>query len=236
VSIPLDDVVAINYGTNWKDKINFIEIRPQFQQQSLAILSAEIKAKSQIYDSKAYQREGFKPLFQTIHYFPYDETVKVDPIRAMDWKFLMREWYFNTHLMLNGSVTIIGQDEYISVGDNILIPADALGSAPINAQHEIMKKLPFIDFYLCAHVESVSHNFITDSTTGARSFTTTINFVRGVLTNEDGQIFTSLTMPLHTDTALDKYVDDSISSNSYNNNNVASTISNDDPSNLFTNF
>lgn len=229
IKIDLSDVVSINYGTNWRDKVNFIELRPTFQQQALTVMAAEIKAKAQIYDAEAYQREGFRPMFQNIHYFPYNSSGTIDPIEAMNWKFLMKEWYFNTHLMFNGSVTIIGQDDYIGVGDNIMIPVEVLGDSAINQVHSLRRIMPFAKIYFLAHVESVSHNFMVDQSSGARSFTTTINFVRGIISDGDGQIIWSTYMPLHTDTALDKDAD---KLSSTDNNNVIVTPSDDDPNAL----
>jgi hypothetical protein len=53
-------VKEINAGTNWKDKYNFVEIKPQFQDER--IMEAAIKTYTQAFDTTAFQREGFRPL------------------------------------------------------------------------------------------------------------------------------------------------------------------------------
>ena len=181
VEIPLEDVVKINGGTNWRDKVNFIEIRPSQQliQNNFDTLT---KVGAQAIDRPAYEREGFKPLIQNVYYMPYNGNDPA-PVAALQWKFLLREWYFNTHLMLNGSVTIIGQDQYIQVGDNIQIPAEVFGPASFNSLQPQQKA------YFTAHVEAVAHTFNVEPNGGARSFATTIQFVRGVFTHKNGQIF-----------------------------------------------
>lgn len=182
IKIDLEDVVSINAGTNWRDKFNFIEIRPQ-PQLNQTNFDTQVKLESQVVDRTAYEREGFKPLMQTAYYMPYDGDEPA-PLLAVKWKYLMKEWYFNTHLMLNGSMTIIGQNQYIQVGDNVMIDANVLGPVSFNSLQEGQKA------YLLAHVESISHNFQI-SQEGARSFSTTIQFVRGVITQENGTIFGS---------------------------------------------
>lgn len=181
VVIPLEDVIDINAGTNWRDKFNFIEIRPQ-PQLNVLNFDSTVKLDSQIVDRKAYEREGFKPLIQTAYYMPFSGGEPA-PLAALQWKYLMKEWYFNTHLMLNGSVNIVGQNTYIQVGDNIMIDASVLG--PNN-----MNSLQDGPGFLLAHVEAINHTF-TDVGNGTRSFVTNIQFVRGVITREDGTIFGS---------------------------------------------
>lgn len=180
--IPLEDVIDINAGTNWRDKVNFIEIRPQPQLQQLNF-DVQVKVDSQVIDRKAYEREGFKPMIQSAFYMPY-QGGEPAPLEAVKWKHLLREWFFNTHLMLNGSMTIIGQNKYIQVGDNVMVDASVFGPSSFNAKQSGQAT------YMLAHVESISHNFTVDQN-GARNFITTIQFVRGVITGENGEILGS---------------------------------------------
>ena len=181
IKIPIEDVVNINAGTNWRDKVNFVEIQPS-QQLFAGNQNVYVKLQSQAIDRPAYERDGFKPLMQSVYYMP-DNGSNFDPIAATQWKYLLREWFFNTHLMLNGSITIIGQNKYIQVGDNIQIDASVLGPNSFNSLQEGNAA------YLTAHVESIQHKFSVEPNTGARSFATSIQFVRGVLTKQDGTIF-----------------------------------------------
>ena len=178
--LPLEDVVNVSVGTNWRDKVNFIEIRPQPQLNTTNFENA-VKLDCQIIDRPAYERDGFKPMIQSVFYMPFNGGQPA-PLRCLNWKYLMKEWYFNTHLMLNGSATIIGQNRYIQVGDNIQIDSAVLGSGDYNASQGNKQT------YLLAHVESISHTFTVNPESGARSFSTTIQFVRGVFTDKERNI------------------------------------------------
>ena len=184
-------VISINAGTNWRDKFNFIEIKPQFQE--FAVLKVWHKQKSQAYDEISFEREGFRPIIFDTKQFPVKKGATISHQHVSDgidfsqlekWVLLMREWYFGTHRMLNGTITIVGSSEYIGVGNNIRFPADLLNPTPnINKASRDKNKNPLI----LAHVESVSHSF-TVQPDGAREYITTINFVRGIVVNESNEI------------------------------------------------
>ena len=85
--------------------------------------------------------------------------------------------------MMNGSMSLIGQSEYIAVGDNLMIDADAMFPGKnINEDHIANKG----DTYFLAHIESVSHTCQVNEN-GTRSFMTEIQFVRGIITDIDGE-------------------------------------------------
>ena len=106
----------------------------------------------------------------------------LDPFRILEYKIMNREWFFNLHRTLNGSLTLIGQDDYIAVGDNLIIDADAIFPGQNTNEDHIANKGRA--FFL-AHIESVSHNASVNEV-GARTFTTEIQFVRGVITDKNG--------------------------------------------------
>jgi hypothetical protein len=195
--IPLEDIIFIDAGTNWRDRINFIEILfdDSVIKKSASLLPASIKAASQIKDKNASTREGLKPLLVTTKFFPppdkianfsKDKSEPFAPLAVTCWKHLLKSWYFNTHNMLNGSITLIGQNNFIGVGENLLIPVEALNLNPnffIGMTQQLQKK----QIFLLVHIESLSHTFaISDS--GARSFTTSIQFVRGIFTDQNGEL------------------------------------------------
>ena len=188
--IPLEEVIDIEAGTNWRDKFNFIEIKPSWQIYDT--LSAWVKTVAQTADINAFRREGFRPLIMSTKQFPTNGAKKdaktpnslwININLLAGWKHLLREWYFDNHRLLNGTINIIGQNSYIQVGDNIKISQEILGqtknmnSATGNAT----------DGYLLAHVENVSHNFRVD-VNGARTWVTTINFVRGIMVSNNGKL------------------------------------------------
>lgn len=187
--IALEDVLTLSAGTNIDNRINFVEILPNVAE--LKVLEVQTKVNSQVFDTSSISRDGFRPKFEKPKYIPYQEG-KIVINQLTDWKNLIKEWHFNTHLMLNGSVTIIGQDPYIGVGENIMIPAQVLGEANMN-DDLINKGLidpatgkPNTPVFLTAHIENIAHNFSINSSNGARTFITTIDFVRGIITDEDG--------------------------------------------------
>lgn len=180
------EVISLNAGTNWRDKFNFIEIKPQFQE--FTVVANWYKQKSQVFDPEAFKREGFRPLIFDTKQFPsgddksgLPEDVGIDWSKLQVWCELLREWYFGTHRMFNGTLVLHGSTEYIGVGDNIRFDAGLLNPNPnINYATKKANKNEFI----LAHVEGVSHSF-TVGQDGARSYRTTISFVRGIVVNQN---------------------------------------------------
>lgn len=181
-----DEVISVNAGTNWRDKFNFIEIKPQFQE--FTVVANWYKQKSQMFDPVSFNREGFRPLIFDTKQFPSGSSkgglpndVGVDWSQLEVWAGLLREWYFGTHRMLNGTIVIHGSTEYIGVGNNIRFDAGLINPTPnIN----LATRQKGVNQYILAHVESVSHSF-TVNAEGARSYRTSINFVRGIIVNKN---------------------------------------------------
>ena len=180
-------VMNINVGTNWRDKYNFVEIRPLFQ--DFNILAGWTGQKSQGSDPVAFNREGFRPYIVGTKQFPVSPSSSTAQYTAdllTSWVQLLKEWYFDTHRLLNGTLTMKGTTEYIGVGNNILFEAGLINptmnlnsGANQNTQTN----------YILAHVENVEHSF-TVSDDGARTYTTVIQFVRGILVNNSNGNFT----------------------------------------------
>lgn len=227
IEIPLEDVISINAGTNWRDKVNFVEIRlgPNLAEENY---EAQIKLDSQTTDRRAYERDGFKPMIPVANYLPYkaNQPGILAAKEALQWKNLLREWHFNTHLMLNGAVSFIGQNKYIQVGDNIMIDMSVLGASSVNAF-----QVNSAGAYLLAHVESVSHQFSVEPNGGSRSFITTIQFVRGIVADKNGKMLGLSgaagfgSDPI--DAALDRNASDLAQSSEKNTNVVGSSTSMD---------
>ena len=221
IYIPLNEVISFNGGTNWADRINFIEVKindPQFAEN----VGALIRLHAQFYDEDSITREGLKSFIARNRFMPgtvvqsIADTIKdkkekkeaeetstgyitqpkninrdnngkknappKDVTRITQWKYLLKEWYFDTHRMLNGSISFFGQDKYIQVGDNIIVDAKVTGFAQNTNLDQINNR---DNAYLLMHVENVSHSF-TVNEAGARHFTTTVSFVRGIIVGRDG--------------------------------------------------
>lgn len=222
INIPLSEITEFNAGNNWRDKMNFVETLPSDDSQ-YASYAVDAKIDSQAFDELSFNRDGFKPLLARFNAYPAEGSslggggLDINPKQLTKFKFLLKEWYFNTHNMLNGSMTFVGQDDYIQVGQNIIIDAQILGES-FNFNKAIKSKagsgsissaigsvsnaigaltsvasgskgpvLPANKAYLLVHVESVANSFSVDGA-GARSFTTTVTFTRGVITDNNGLI------------------------------------------------
>lgn len=183
ITINSNDVILSSYGTNWRDRVNFIEVNIARSLFSEAY-NADIKGGSQFQDEKSISRDGLLSMMGSTHYVPL-KNKRLSPEAVITYKYLLKEWHFNTHKMLNGTLNLIGQDQYIQVGDNILVESKVLNMNNFNnnaKQKNIKTKT-----YLLAHVESISHQTIVDAN-GGRVFTTSINFVRGIITDGVGNI------------------------------------------------
>lgn len=183
-----EDIILVNVGTNWRDRYNFIEINISAQMspgsKENKVMSAEMKRKNQMFDKAAIGRDGFKPLIVNAKYIPKtSDKTKLDPFRVQAWKAINKEWYFNIHRMLNGSITVSGQSNYIPVGDNIKISADVIFPG-MNANEDHVNSGKGKAYFL-AHIESISHS-ASVSASGARSFTSQIQFVRGIIVDVNG--------------------------------------------------
>ncbi len=184
----LDDEAVINVsaGTNWHDKYNFAEIRPNTGESSFFnVLTTPKNQVSQGSDrgSDVWDREGFRPIIFSIKQLPYDQdsiTAAPDLDAINRWVNLIQEWYFDSHRLLNGQVVMHGSSEYIPVGDNIMFDAGLIGVTHNYNSGAVDKT----KVYVLAHVESVQNNFTVNSD-GTRSFQTIIQFVRGIIVDEN---------------------------------------------------
>jgi hypothetical protein len=216
-----DTVISINAGSNWRDKYNFIEIKPEFQ--DFNIIANWYKQKSQVYDPVAFEREGFRPLILETKQFPSagakpgaDDTVAVDWNQLEVWAKTMREWYFNTHRMLNGTLVMQGTTNYIGVGDNIKFDVGLINPTPNINKSTVDKKK---NQSVLAHVESISHSFAING--DARTYITTIQFVRGIIVEGDNVISGRGT--------LDKFASSILDNDDRNTVNTISTSTDSDP-------
>ena len=178
-----DQVMSIQAGTNWRDKINFLEVLPQVGHLAPGLDGITPMTKSNqsnAADYVSFGRDGFRPMLFSTPFFPYVGG-KPAPLDGMyEWAPVLKKWYFNTHKMLNGVVIISNQEDYIGVGENIALEG-SLFAASFHIAGDTTKGK---DIKVLAHVESVTNAFSV-SDYGARNFTTSVSFVRGVFTDKD---------------------------------------------------
>lgn len=195
------DIITIDLGTNGRDIVNFIElsvsVSTSITDKYQAPLDSLIKGNNttfQLSDQISIARDGLRPLKLTTSFFPPNVlTNNVDYTRAKQWLPVLRNWYFNTHMMFNGTVSIIGMNEYIPVGSNIRIQYRPLfNGVRINSSS---------DTFITAHVESVSHRFLVERD-GTNKFLTTITFSRGISTTLDEKDNSSFGIDMAMDQGL----------------------------------
>jgi hypothetical protein len=180
IKIDRDDVILTSYGTNWRDRVNFIDILPAISMHRKNVSHIQALA-GQFIDEDSIGRDGLLSLHAAPTYLPTLEDGTIDMIGLPSYKYILKEWFFNTHKMLNGTLQLIGQDKYIQVGDNIKVDADVINETPnINSEQYRTRK----NTYMLAHVESISHE-IRVGNDGTRTFLTNIDFVRGIIVDEN---------------------------------------------------
>lgn len=200
IQIDSDDVIACNYGTNWRDRLNFIEVniaRSLFQEA----FSSDIKLESQIRDEDSIGRDGLQSWIASTQYIPINSQKDLEPLAVFAYKNLLKEWYFNTHKMFNGTLTLIGQDQYIQVGDNVMVDSKVINME--NSNNNAKQKAERDRTFMLAHVESIQHQTVVDQN-GGRVFTTTIDFVRGIITDVNGNLIVTDDIPGAVDQDAEK--------------------------------
>lgn len=221
--IPIDRVISFDAGTNWRDKFNFIEVRPVTSVRDQYTTNA-VRQNTQLWDEPAFTREGFRPYIALLkNTFPQDANGLQDPLNLYKFKYLLRDWYFNTHRYLNGSVTFVGLNEHIKVGQNIMVDVRVFGDTK-NITSEVLSGA---NTQFLAHVESISHSF-TVNDNGLREFFTTVSFVRGIFVNraKNKIIDFGASIP---NSGLDKLSSETTIRQKRNTNNTVSTSNRVDP-------
>jgi len=231
--IDIDDVVAINAGTNWQNKVNFIEIMPAGTLGEIdGIQMAPTKLNAQISDLHAIQREGIRPMILSSSCYGPVPAIgdKGSIITSMtNWKYLLKDWYFNTHNTLDGTLSIVGQNDYIQIGANVRVPIEVIdqGGMAFSSPQQIKRVLTGRSFLL-AHIEAVSHE-ISVKSGGSVTFATHINFVRGIIVDENNIPMKDVAAILTTDATMEDNLETSTFTEKFSNVNVISKNTKNSP-------
>lgn len=188
--VAAEDVISIEAGTNWRDAVNFIEVLaavswiavPSKAGDAGQTLLTQNKDEAAVYDHSGAMiaRDGLRPMRLNSRICPPDANFAPQPEGMKEWLPVLKNWYFDTHKMLNGTMAMMGQGTYVGVGNNVLFDSKLLG-----ATNYLPHQDTSLNISVLAHIESVSHRF-TYSPMAGRSFVTSVSFVRGVVTNEAG--------------------------------------------------
>lgn len=175
-----DKVEAMNLGRDDAARFNFVQIFGRSQSNSPnASIAFQTKAGNYEFDKEDIRRSGLRPFVATI---PYDyqeatsQTVTVTPY----WATLVSDWLLGGHLKISGTVSMVGIEKPVSVGDNF-----QLGD-------------------IVYHIESISHSGI-QGMDGSKTFKSSLQLSSGVLDDDSKEYVPYAEMEY---TAADSYRDD----------------------------
>lgn len=162
-TIPAEKIIQYDIGYSEYERVNFTELNAydmNVQQKSIGNIQTNQKP---TWADGSINRLGLRP--KVVNGVDYGFAA-VDLIGAANsWRSLLRDWFFNNHIYVNGTVECIGLSEHIAIGENIVLEKE-----------EIL-----------AHIESYTHSFTVDSESGLKIFRTSIDFTRGISTKSTSQ-------------------------------------------------
>lgn len=108
----------MDLGCDESARMNFVQVftrtLPDTFQQDMA---QQISQKNFFFDEGDIQRNGLRPYVVTANFnFPTDKEKK---LKARDWAQIVSDWVIDGHLKESGSITTVGIQDPISVGDNL---------------------------------------------------------------------------------------------------------------------
>lgn len=155
-------IVNYNLGTTDAERFNFFQVftnsiadNDQQRAMQVQIVSGNVRI-----DQADIIRSGPR-----IHMSTSDTEASiqndgsVQPSAINEWAELIADWFVNGHLKMNGSLTVAGIQEPISVGDNLEFDGKVL------------------------HIEGIVHQYQVDPVKGGKSFTTTLMLSHGYYVN-----------------------------------------------------
>lgn len=157
-TIPANKVIQYDIGYSEYERVNFTELNAfdiNVQQKSFGSIQTDNKP---TWSDGSITRFGLRPKVVYGADYGFSATDKLNT--ANSWRSLLKDWFFNNHRYVNGTVECIGLSEHIAIGENIVLDKEQL----------------------LAHIESYTHNFTVDQETGVKIFRTSIEFTRGIST------------------------------------------------------
>ncbi len=164
--IPAHKIIHYDVGFSEYDRVNFTELNAfdiNVQQKSFGSIQTSNKP---TWEDGAIKRFGLRP--KVVYGADYGFSATDNINTANQWKTLIRDWFFNNHKYVNGTVECIGLDEHIAVGENFVLEKENL----------------------LAHIESYTHTFTVDHDTGSKIFRTSIEFTKGLSDKSNSLVFT----------------------------------------------
>lgn len=161
---PERQIASYNLGTTNAVRCNFLQVYGQMYNRGnnpQAAMEAQIVGGNYAIDTlDAYRNGGRNFILTSNHDVQLSNGTALSSIK--DWKDLLADWYINLHLKANGSITLSGISEPISVGDNLEYEG------------------------IVYHIESIVHQYsIEDGPKPIKTFTTTLALSHGVTVSGD---------------------------------------------------
>lgn len=149
-----DLALTFRFYKNEQLRFNFVQVYtrglPENADEGMA---QQIALKNFVQDTEDIQRHGLKPYIQSSNFdFPLHG---VEKIRAKEWANIVADWVMNGQLKESGTISCMGIQENIAVGDNIEFDN------------------------VVYHIESINHTFQVMNN-GNKAFRTTMNLSYGV--------------------------------------------------------
>lgn len=166
--IPAHKVIQYDVGFSEYERVNFTELNAfdiNVQQKSFGSIQTDSKP---TWEDGAIKRFGLRPKVVYGADYGFSATDKLNT--ANKWRGLIRDWFFNNHRYVNGTVECIGLDEHIAIGENLVLEKENL----------------------LAHIESYTHTFTVDNESGSKIFRTSIEFTKGLSAKSNSLMFTTV--------------------------------------------
>lgn len=166
--IPAHKVIQYDVGFSEYERVNFTELNAfdiNVQQKSFGSIQTDNKP---TWEDGAIKRFGLRPKVVYGADYGFSATDKLNT--ANRWRGLIRDWFFNNHRYVNGTVECIGLDEHIAIGENLVLEKENL----------------------LAHIESYTHTFTVDNESGSKIFRTSIEFTKGLSAKSNSLMFTTV--------------------------------------------
>jgi hypothetical protein len=164
--------VSFNFGKNEALRFNFVQVYTRGLAATQALdFTNQIFNQNFVEDADDIQRHGMKPYTVSSNFdFPIGGEKR---IRAKEWSIIVADWVMNGQLKESGTITCIGIEEPIAVGDNLLFDG------------------------VVYHIEAVVHNFQI-APDGRKVFRTNLSLSYGIDVRSDKNqlVFTEME---HTD-------------------------------------
>lgn len=147
-------IYALDIGRDEAARINFVQFYAKSNVNNKGVeISGETALGNYVFDHKDIKRSGLRPY---VINNSFDDLPNASIYRAQEWSRIMGDALIGGHLRLNGTMTVIGIVDPITVGDNLEFDG------------------------VVYHIEAVAHSCSLNIQDGSRQFRTQISLSNGM--------------------------------------------------------